>query len=295
MPFLRIHRSNETYFATISLCFKSGAPTRVRRLSVALVSLDGAFKSGSVYRLDCFGNDSDDMLFPIPTDMYPGWIGKGVEGATNPGWIGKGVEEAPSLFHFISKLLNSVGSGQIRCTDLDWMGGPENKFACGPDLFSLCSFLPVETSGINVEANYIQYDEHESHCEVGYAYGFKIWTEGLTEDVVLESRHFKFEEEGGYVNSVDGGGVIGLYPTLHPDGSYSLNGEHYPRDVHGPFSYQSCTGSLGVVKMSGHLRFKTRTTLKTVDAQMRPLEFVNHSAPVFPIKAGEGRKMWSKN
>mmetsp|Transcript_17751 Transcript_17751/g.36883 ORF Transcript_17751/g.36883 Transcript_17751/m.36883 type:complete len:600 (-) Transcript_17751:52-1851(-) len=311
-PFLRIYRTGGTYLAVITEFFKRSQYENFIEATRLVFTLstteDSPFTSGHVYRLNNFGSTPENLLWPRSGVNNVG---------TEPGevWAGFGIEEAPSLIDFMENYVYGVRDGRIGTTDFDLLkvlryGQLEPPTAIAPDLFKVRT-PPRETEGINVEVSYIQYDFMEfASSQVAYAYSFKLWTEGLDYDVQLLSRHWRFEDSEGGVQVVDGEGVIGMYPILHNDGSYSEKGRHYPRDKFGPFSYQSCTGNLDVVKMTGHLRFKIieaspkctvagsgdeggiRGTF--VDAYMPELEFKGGASPTFlPVQIIDGNKMWS--
>lgn len=149
---------------------------------------------------------------------------------------------AECMLAFLEKYTNDLESGRYDVID----GQGICQFPALPSLGS-----DVTTHGVRIRANALFFPPQSNVSEQIYMWAYRIKismsdTESPDRKCRLVSRHWRVVDSNGDEETVDGPGVIGLFPVAEP-GSY--------------FEYTSCTTlptSSG--KMGGHFVFEQEST-----------------------------------
>lgn len=119
----------------------------------------------------------------------------------------------------------------------------------------------VTTRGVRIRANALFIAQHSNSVEPYYMWAYRIRIsmdreEPHSHKCRLVSRYWRMVDAEGHVETVDGPGVIGMYPVAEP-GSY--------------FEYASCTTmSTTTGTMEGHFVFEVNDTGETFNAIIDP-------------------------
>ncbi|HTH16613.1 MAG TPA: Co2+/Mg2+ efflux protein ApaG [Magnetospirillum sp.] len=77
------------------------------------------------------------------------------------------------------------------------------------------------TRGITVTVQPIYLEDQSSPADGHYVWAYRVHIENNGEDTVqLKRRHWKITDSLGRVQEVEGAGVVGEQPVLHPGGTY---------------------------------------------------------------------------